>query len=342
MAAFRLVLALSLAALAPTAARADVPEPELIPFFEEGFATDAELRRVVGTQRYQLTACDQKDALEDARFVRVDLGKSDFERGPVIDALLRKAAQFAWRECPRPYIGLVSKKPNGDFHFNVQSVSIFLPDGSLAVEANLGGFVHGDGMMNSKGLPYEWHQVRNIYRETANANAQAERDAMARQRRAELRAQREQETRKAEAAFWGWVRLFLFGVLCVWAFLKREKLLYWYYSLTPHPASSMVHQAITSGTELDGAAFGRVAVSDSDNSIERRVRMDQARRLTDLWRVHERALNAEEVKLVEQAKRLAEHERSRQEAEAALLKAAIAHEQAAARVEALRKREQES
>lgn len=317
-------------------------EPRIVPSYGQGFASDAELRSAVGRQTYRMEACAQVDFDEDdTRAVRIDLARGDFERGPVIDALLRNGARFAWRECPRPYYDLVWDKPTGDFHYDVSSIQIYLPDGTLAVQGKLGRWQNGDGITASRAV-YEWASVRNVYRETLEANAQAEREAVARQQRGEQRAQQEQRDRDAESAFWGWVRLLLVGALALWAFLKREQLLYWFYSLTPHPASDMVDQAITSGTELDGDAFARATVIKADNPTERSVREAQARQLTQRWRDHEQALRSEEAALVRKEQKRAEDENARLEAEHALLRAALAHEEAAARVEALRKREQTS
>lgn len=335
-----LTMAILLFAGIGTSAIAD--EPRIVPSYGQGFASDAELRSAVGRQTYRMEACDRsKDLDEDTRAVRIDLARGDFERGPVIDALLRNGARFAWRECPRPYYDIVWDHLTGDFHYDVSSIQIYLPDGTLAVQGKLGRWLHGDGITGSRGV-YEWASVRNVYREMLEANAQAEREAIARQRRAAQIAQQEQSDREARSALWGRLRLLLLGAVALWAFLKREKVLYWYYSLTPHPATNMVDQAINSGFKLDGDAFARAAVITADNTIERSVREAQARRLTERWRDHEQALRSEEAALVREEQKRAEDENARLEAEQALLRAAIAHEEAAARVEALRKREQTS
>lgn len=333
------ILMMSILLFAGFGSGAIAAEPRIVPSYGQGFASEAELRSAVGRQTYRMEACAQVDFDEDdTRAVRIDLARGDFEQGPVIDALLRNGAQFAWRQCPRPYYDIVWDNPTGDFHYDVGSIQIYLPDGTLAVQGKLGRWLHGDGITASRGV-YEWASVRNVYGETLEANAQAERESVARQRSAELHAQQEQRDRDAQSAFWGWVRLLLVGALALWAFLNREKLLYWFYSLTPHPATEMVDQAITHGAELDGDAFARATVIMADNSIERSVREAQARQLTQRWRNHEHALRSEEAALVRKEQKRAEDENARLEAEQTLLRAAIAHEEAAARVEALRKRE---
>lgn len=307
-------------------------EPEIKPFYKGGFASPSELQEAVGRQTYRMEACDRGDKFEDARSVSVRLSKRGYERPGVTDAVLRNAAQFAWRECPRPYrTGVV-----GDFHYNVQNVTIYLPDGTPAIEANLGGFVHGDGAVASMRGAYAWQYVHNLYAAARQAE-QAAAGAPAPQPAAEVESVGVDYAAQAQATFWGWVRVIAVLMGLGYAWLKRERLLYWYYSLTPHPAADTVHGAIQSGRELDGDAFAWLAKNRGDTAVERRVRDDQARQLTELWRQHEAALHAQEASLVEKERRRVREQSARLQAERDLLEAAIAHEQAAARVAELKR-----
>ena len=135
------------------------------------------------------------------------------------------------------------------------------------------------------------------------------------------------------------------GLAMVWlpvaalAWFKRETLLRWWYSLTPHPATDLVNGAIEYGQELDGDRFAAlVRAGGAGSPIEKRVRARQARELTERWQAHENALRAKEARLVEAAQTRAEAQNEVLEAQAELLNAAIAHEQAQARVETLRSR----
>lgn len=350
MAVFRNILAVGLFGLALFIASVARAEPEIIPFYGQGAASDAEVRRHAGGLSFTMIACDRNQSVwdyQDSRHVSVTLARrpENFEqRAALVDAVLARAARFAWRECP--HLDYFLETPTGDFFYNIDDVEIRGPDGQLLISAMLGsrGFdpYGDDGSLGSSRRGYKWDRVIDRYAEAQQAEAAARaRQARIQAARAE-QARQDEANRRALATFWGWVRLLLVGALALWAFLKREALLYWYYSLTPHPASDLVHQAIAAKGGLDGDAFGRAAIVSTDNRVERRVREDQGRRLTELWRDHERALHAEEAELVRREERRAKEENARLEAERSLLRAAIAHEEAAARVEALRKREQTS
>lgn len=324
-------------------------QPEIIPFHGRGFASDAEVRRLTGGLSFRMESCDRNPDVwnyRDSRYVVATLRKrpTDFEtRGDLVDAVLRQAARFGWRDCPHPvyFIGRLTD----DFFYNIDDVVIQGPDGQTLISARLGSRgldMHGDnGSLGSTTRGYTWDRVRNVYAETQ----QAEADARARMARAEAaraeRARREEESRRASASFWGWVRLVAFAGFALWLWSKRETILYWYYSLTPHPAGTMVDQAISTGEPLDGAAFATsVRLALGDNDVEKAVRANQARALAERWREREAALQVQEARLVKDAQRQSAKENALLQAQADLLNAAIAHEQAMARVDALREKEE--
>ncbi len=314
-------------------AAAAYAEPKVTPYSRAGVATQAVVEEAVGQRNLTMVSCN-KDGKEtdDKRAVDVRLQKSALETPGVIDAVLLEAAKFAWDQCSRPYISLYSGNPEAFVHYNVHRVRIFLPDGTTPITATLGDSPGAGDFPQEPGMfPYTW-SVQDQYVLTHQRQAAADYEAGIQQR---LRAQ--QEVRDQEhAKIWGWIRLFVLAVVAFWVWCQREKILYWYYSLTPHPAAALVNGAIDSGTELDAERFGRLAKIRGDNPVEKRVRADQVRALTDRWRKHERALRSEEAKLVQREVEAAKRTSERLKAEAALVEAAIAHELAATRVAALK------
>ncbi len=300
--------------------------------FGDGFADDVTVRRHVGTPQFQVLGCGG-GAL--SRTVDVRLQRADFDHTRVLDQVLRRAVIEVWRSCPIPYDNVFSNRTHD---LDIGGLRIFLPDGSLVFEATS---LEGDnkGQHSAPGLrtydrKYNWRSWTN-YPALERARAAEAAAAIERERVERLRSERASNT------FWGWVRLIVFGALALWLWLKRETLLYWYYSLTPHPAGAMVDHAITTGQELDGKAFAQAVRSISGaNEIEKTVRADQAYALAARWREREAALDAEEARLVDDARRQAAQDNALLQAQKDLLDAAIAHEQALARVDALREKEE--
>jgi hypothetical protein len=151
---------------------------------------------------------------------------------------------------------------------------------------------------------------------------------------------------------WGgvWTLLIILGGIVLWS--NRENVvrfiyaaLRFWYALTPHPARAAVDRAIRSGETIDVDELKQSLSTHAANRIEREVRDQQLREATQRLREHEAMLRRE-------AEARAERERRRAAARAAaerlnqfgqseeeLLKAALEHQIAAARAEAMRKKD---
>ena len=195
--------------------------------FGQGFATDAQVRQYVGTPRYQVLGCGGEAS---ARSVDIRVQRPDFDHTTVLDQVLRRAVIQVWQQCPIPYdIAFAARTHDLD----IGRLRIFLPNGELVFEAsNLVGDNKGQVLSENRRVydyRYQWQTWINY---PATAREQAAKAVAA--------AAKEQEDRRAGKKAWGRVWLIVFGLLALWAWFKRETLLYWYYSLTPHPATGMV------------------------------------------------------------------------------------------------------
>jgi len=322
------------AASAPTASG-----PEILPYFNQGVASDEEVRRVVGSVSFSMDQCTPVHEYfhpHDERAVRATLSRiGDIESQPaVIETILRDAAHYAWDTCPIPYVEL-SGEPKGDFHYDVNKVLIVGPNGEPVASARLGGAGldgTGDQGLWSSRHGYVWRDYVNglaASREQA-AQAQGQQEAAAVQaQQAEVRAE---AGNRAMASFWGWVRFILFCVVAWFLFTTRETWIGWYYALKPHPARDMVESRIHGGGAIDGALFATIMKPVPGSRIEQRVRAEQAHRLATMAR------EAAEARLRElermKAKALQEAEFIRAQAE--LHDAVEGHEMAMARLDAVR------
>jgi hypothetical protein len=189
--------------------------------------------------------------------------------------------------------------------------------------------------------------VKNVGEDRVQADSQASEQARQREQREReiqeernARAEKSVKAAKDFFAFIAWTGLIaiVLGAATVVA-LKWRAILYFIYSLTPHPAASVVKRVIATGEELDGPEFARLTRIEGHNDIERAVRSDQVRALIWSWRANEAALKKEDARLLEARARRLARENARTATETALLEAAIAHERAAARVAERRKQE---
>ena len=205
-----------------------------------------------------------------------------------------------------------------------------------------------------------WNSVRDIYAERENARVAAEEEAARAvaaqaqtqvnaeaeaENQAQLQTQREQreaQAREFQNDFWRVVKLILFGLLLFWIISAREAIARFYYSLMPHPATSMVERALYADVAIDGKIYAQILSPVPGGKIEMEVRGKQADELTRRLRKHEAALRSTEARHVGAIKRRAEQENAFREAHLALLKAGIDHEVAAARIDELRKAMQQS
>src|SRR5438045_3415681 len=81
------------------------------------------------------------------------------------------------------------------------------------------------------------------------------------------------------------ITAFAVGVI-VALVLLRERIVRWYYLLTPHPAQQMVDAAIYNGREFDGKAFADIMRPMPGGRIEKEVRAEQARALVAKANAH--------------------------------------------------------
>lgn len=339
--------------------------PTIAPQFGGAPAGDDDVDQAVGDVTYSMDVCHPGGAYlfpPDSRVVRATVSKlpDDFEqRGDVIDAILVKAAQYAWQTCPIPYVSAFGRETN-DFHYNLHEVDIYGPDGALAVAASLGtqgGFgVTGDQPLWSSHHGYYWLGYRDVLAETraqaaqqaqqqaqADAQAQQEEQAQAAQTQAQQAQAQTDATNRAgfnqflgslwTAIKWGAALLFV-----LWLFGKRQVIARWYYfTFHPHPAGRLIERAIatpaSSPADLNNLAD---ALSDvpGGSSTFRKVRLEQAERLY-------RKLNEASVKRQREIERRAKKsaKQAREEAahygmQEALMRAAEALERAKAAAKA--------
>ncbi len=113
-----------------------------------------------------------------------------------------------------------------------------------------------------------------------------------------------------------------------------ERIARLYYSLTPHPAKSMVETAMHTGAELDGKTFAEIMRPMPGGKIEKEVREEQARKLTEKAYRYAESMRAEADRIKAKAEQDAQFIKAQDD----LLEAATVHEKAKARLKALRKR----
>lgn len=296
---------------------------KILAAYGQGFASDELIRARVGELKISMDNCDVR-LDTDRRVVRVKLSRRDIEYPTVVDGVLLKAAEFAWNACSRGQ------------RFNLKEVDIYFPDGSLAYSASLGDFVYGDTILGPA-EEYHWHILRDgpaeARQRAQEAAFQAERVAMA-QRAAEASARSAAEWNNFFSNIWTGIKILFFGAIAVWLFSMRETFMRWYYLFTPHPATSMVETAMHTGAELDGKAFAEIMRPMPGGRIEKEVRADQARKLAERAHRYAESMRAEADRIKAKAHEDAEFIKAQDE----LLKAATVHEQAKARLDALRKR----
>jgi hypothetical protein len=321
---------------ATTSARtADVPAGPSIQLYQQTMASAAEVKNAVGGASFSMDNCTQSHAFEDDRVVRVTVRKPNLDWPGVIDALLVRAAHFAWQRCPRPYTRGVGGggEPTGDYHYDLKRVVIYGRDGSRLFEATLGGTLRGDGFLSS-GDTYRWNEVQDYGAQQRQQEAKATAQAQA----ATQQVQSQQAFTRSEsgggfwATFWIWVRLILLGLVLLWIVENREMLLRWYYGLKPHPATDIVESRIHGGGPIDGALFAEIMRPVPGGRIEKRIRAEQASKLAAMAREAAEARLRELERL--KAKALQEAEFIRAQSE--LHEAVEGHEMVMARLDAVR------
>ena len=309
--------------------------PLIKSFYGEGFASDKLLRSYVGELHISMVHCDQsRGSTIDHRVVRVGLGRGNYTWKKIVDGILLRAAEFAWQNCPRTYRPLLHNAV--DYYYDVHEVDVYLPDGSLAIRASIGIWPGGDGDLWSN-KEYTWSvddiasrqkQEAERIKQAQAAEAQAVREQASEAQQRESQAREDGVNRRLVSRITWTV---IIGGLLLW---QRERIAGWYYSLTPHPAGDLIDYAIEAGEPIDTKALVELMTPLPVNRIEKRVRQEQAVKLAARAHKHTQDLLAEAEQLHAQARDEAAFIRAQQE----LAYATIAHEQAKAQLDALRRR----
>lgn len=299
------------------------------PMFGVGFATDQEVQAALGTLKFSMTECKEEGLGSSQISVRVTSTKWAYQNQRVIDTMLYRAAQFAWQNCQIHFSFAGTRMPT--FHREVDSVRLYMPDGS---EALLATNLRGDDTFR-EGKSYRWlSPVVDVgeqnRQEVARRSAQAEQE----RQRAEAYARYQVERDRFWSNVWRWIKLIFWGAIAAWLFSMRETIMRWYYFLTPHPAEAMVEAAMHRSVELDGKAFADIMRPVPGGRIEKEVRSKQALILAEKAHRYAESMRAEADRIKAEAERETEFIKAQDE----LTKAAIVHEKAKARLDALRKR----
>ncbi|TAL00089.1 MAG: hypothetical protein EPO08_14760 [Rhodospirillaceae bacterium] len=296
--------------------------------FGQGFASDEEVEQALGTVTFSVTECAGKGFGMSALSVRATSTKPNYENRRVVETLLRRAAEFAWEHCQIHFI--FGMEQTAAVHREIDAVDLYLPDGSLALRAHS---LRGDDAFDI-GKSYKWDSVENVgeerRQEAARVAAQQQQD----QQRAAAYARYEAERQQFWANVWFYIKLTFWSAIALGLFLKRGIFMRWYYFLTPHPAQSMVDAAIDGRAELDGKAFAEIMRPIPGGRIEKEVRAAQARALSEKAHRYAEEIRIEADRIRAEAKRDAEFINAQDE----LAQAALVHEKAKARLDALRKR----
>ena len=115
----------------------------------------------------------------------------------------------------------------------------------------------------------------------------------------------------------------------IWRY--HPQLAEFYYSLTPHPAATMLDRRLAENLPIDGETFAEIMAEQPGNAIEQRVRGKQALKLAATARA---AVEAN-LKTLERMKAAALKDAEFTAAQAELAGAVEAHERIAAQIEAV-------
>jgi hypothetical protein len=293
-----------------------------------GFATDQEVEDALGTLAFSVTECEKRGLGSISRSVRVTSTKSDYENRRVIEAMLYRATEFAWENCQIHFIFGVSEVPA--LHRDIDLVDLYLPDGGEALRA---ANLRGDDTFDV-GKSYKWDHVQDIGEQRRQDAARKTVEVQQERQRAEAYARSRAESDQFWANVWSGIKLLFWGAIAAWLFSMRETIMRWYYFLTPHPATGMVEATMHRGVELDGKAFADIMRPMPGGRIEKEVRAQQAHALAAKAHQYAEKMRAEADRIKAKAQQDTEFIKAQDE----LTKAATVHEQAKARLDALRKR----
>jgi hypothetical protein len=207
-----------------------------------------------------------------------------------------------------------------DWYYNVHEIDVVGPDGGTVIAASLGGMPYGDSALNSalrfQQSPYTYDSVRDLFAEQQKAQAAAAAQAgAARQTQVQQGPDPNRYPDGSPKTFDASVHDFFHGVdvvfnwlfyitLALVIFFNRNRILRWYYSLTPHPAASVVYDAMNSGSAYNSARLADALNIRPANPIEREVRLDQA---ADILRTMRDRAESDRVRLQEETDWLKRH-----------------------------------
>ncbi len=260
--------------------------------FGEGFATPDEVEDALGQLTYTITACQNEAIGMPSRSVRVTAEKPDYENRRIVETVLYQAVRYAWQSCPLHVIfGMTQESPQ--LRYEVKSVELHLPDGSLAVRATWFASALG---------PYRWGSVDDVGATSREAEARQLAQEEQARRNAEAQAQYQAQRAESSAAFWHGAKQIAIGIGILfalrWLYRRRVRILRWYYfNFHPHPAEPMVRSALR-GAPVDGKALGAaLGELPSRDSILRGVRIEQGERIVEkMRRVSERTIKQDRVR----------------------------------------------
>jgi hypothetical protein len=249
---------------------------------DQGVATAEELNQAVGELHFFMTACrNGRFDIHPSRELTVRIQKPSYAKPAILDALLLRAAQYAWDKCPLHFIDVVTGEEQPEYLREIAAVHVFY-DGTEVLTAR--ALCCDNGIFRNQGY-YRWQQITDL---GAIAKEEAARQqVLAEGQRAREAWYRTREQRSAE--FWGSVGSFFkfmfAGFCCYGLWLLRKPVARWYYfAFYPHPATNLVHDAIAQGVApLNGRALAS-AISDlpPGSRTLRQVRVEQGERLVAL------------------------------------------------------------
>jgi hypothetical protein len=265
------------------------------------YASDDDLAAAFGDMHYSMASCGG----DGWRTVQIDVQRFPLNAPNwvvVTHEATRRAMLFAWHNCPAQGEQFKAHAANG-WVFETDNAKIVLPGGTVA-------FVAGD---------IEQIQNGQSALDYTHAGVQI-----------------------GDSGMWWdsngiyiW-RILELTVLAIALLVWHKQIIRWYYLLTPHPATSMVRAAISGGVELDGEVFSEVIREMPGGQIERAVRNQQARELTELMQKSNAMLRRRAEELKEKVREQAVY----QAAHADLNSAAVEQQLAAKRAEAFARMEE--
>jgi hypothetical protein len=250
----------------------------------DGQDKDRLIRKVFGDTRYSMVSCTNT-----WRSVRIDAQRVnkefDVSYGGNIEGVAREAVRrailFSWKNCP--------PDPSLADPYLVNQATVFLPGGEeIYIATNLKATLGPGGNIKQ-------YARQKIY---ARYGWQTFHDLRALKLAERLQREREEWW----TTFWLSLKVLFWLILCGtalgFALWNWEAFVRFYYQLTPHPAASMVKDAIRARVEFDAQAFADIVREPPGSRVGRDVRNEQAAKLAAMARMSNEQLRrmAEELR----------------------------------------------